>query len=88
MIDVLNRGVGGQEATTELPRFEPDVLAEEPALVIWQVGTNAVFRKKSSISMKVIAAIAMGLRSVGGALHRCRDDGFAICSRALWTGRS
>ena len=26
-IDVLNRGVGGQEATTELPRFDPDVLA-------------------------------------------------------------
>ena len=33
MIDVLNRGVGGQEATTELPRFEPDVIAEAPALV-------------------------------------------------------
>ena len=44
MIDVLNRGVGGQEATSELLRFEPDVLAETPALVIWQVGTNAVFR--------------------------------------------
>ena len=46
MIDVLNRGIGGQEAPTELSRFEPDVLAEAPALVIWQVGTNAVFRKE------------------------------------------
>ena len=46
MIDVLNRGIGGQEAPSELSRFEPDVLAEAPALVIWQVGTNAVFRKE------------------------------------------
>ena len=46
MIDVLNRGIGGQEAPSELSRFEPDVLAEVPALVIWQVGTNAVFRKE------------------------------------------
>jgi acyl-CoA thioesterase I len=61
-IDVLNRGVGGQEATTELARFETDVLAEEPALVIWQVGTNAVFRRNEFDFDQVIAAIVMGLR--------------------------
>jgi len=44
MIDVLNRGMGGQEAPSELLRFETDVVAEALALVIWQVGTNAVFR--------------------------------------------
>jgi hypothetical protein len=43
MIDVFNRGRGGQEANEELLRFETDVLAEKPSLVIWQVGTNAVF---------------------------------------------
>ena len=42
-IDVLNRGRGGEEAVEELLRFETDVFAEDPALVIWQVGTNAVF---------------------------------------------
>jgi acyl-CoA thioesterase I len=61
-IDMLNRGVGGQEATTELARFETDVLAEEPALVIWQVGTNAVFRRNEFDFDQVIAAIVMGLR--------------------------
>ncbi|MCA6113533.1 SGNH/GDSL hydrolase family protein [Bradyrhizobium sp. WSM 1738] len=61
MIDVLNHGIGGQEATTELLRFEPDVLAEAPALVIWQVGTNAVFRKDEFDFGEVIAAIKMGL---------------------------
>ena len=45
LIDVLNRGISGQEAPSELSRFEPDVIAEAPALVIWQVGTNAVFRQ-------------------------------------------
>jgi hypothetical protein len=44
-IDVVNRGIGGQEAPEELARFESDVLAEAPALVIWQVGTNAVYQQ-------------------------------------------
>ena len=62
MIDVLNRGIGGQEAPSELSRFEPDVLAEAPALVIWQVGTNAVFRKEEFDFDDVMVAIATGLR--------------------------
>jgi len=62
MIDVLNRGIGGQEAPSELSRFEPDVFAEAPALVIWQVGTNAVFRKDEFNFDDVAGAIATGLR--------------------------
>src|SRR5947199_2947638 len=34
MIDVLNRGKGGEEATLELKRFGSDVIAEAPALAI------------------------------------------------------
>jgi hypothetical protein len=33
MIDVLNRGIGGQEAPSELLCFETDVVVEAPALV-------------------------------------------------------
>jgi lysophospholipase L1-like esterase len=44
MIDVLNRGKSGDEARAELSRLESDVLDEAPALVIWQVGTNAVWK--------------------------------------------
>jgi GDSL-like Lipase/Acylhydrolase family len=62
MIDVLNRGIGGQEAPSELLRFETDVVAEAPALVIWQVGTNAVFRKDEFRFDDVVAAIVGGLR--------------------------
>jgi GDSL-like lipase/acylhydrolase family protein len=60
IIDVLNRGVGGQEAPEELSRFESDVLGEAPALVIWQVGTNAVYRDYYNPD-EVKAAIEVGL---------------------------
>jgi acyl-CoA thioesterase-1 len=61
MIDVLNRGLGGQEAPEELSRFESDVIAEDPALTIWQVGTNAIFHSTSYNPDAVAAAITTGL---------------------------
>jgi lysophospholipase L1-like esterase len=44
-ITMVNQGVGGQEAPIELERFDTDVIAEKPDLVIWQVGTNAVWQR-------------------------------------------
>jgi lysophospholipase L1-like esterase len=41
---VLNRGVNGEEAVDMLARFDTDVIAEHPHLVLWQVGTNSVLR--------------------------------------------
>jgi hypothetical protein len=61
MIDVLNRGVSGQEAPDELARIQQDVTAEAPALVIWQVGTNAVWQQGHNLD-DVAAAIEKGLR--------------------------
>jgi len=66
MIDVLNRGVGGQEALDELSRFDPDVFGEVPALVVWQVGTNAVFRLGQYNFDDVEASIATGLERLKG----------------------
>jgi acyl-CoA thioesterase I len=43
-ITVINRGVNGQEAAQMLARFDSDVIARKPDLVLWQVGTNAVLR--------------------------------------------
>jgi lysophospholipase L1-like esterase len=59
MIDVLNRGKGGDEAPEEYARLRTDVLDEKPALVIWQVGTNAVW-KGDSLS-NTVEAIKAGL---------------------------
>jgi hypothetical protein len=67
-IDVLNRGKGGEEAIEELLRFDTDIFAEKPSLVIWQVGTNAVFHKKDKPYDldEVAAAIAAGLERLDG----------------------
>jgi hypothetical protein len=58
-IDVINRGRGGEEATEELLRFDADIFAEKPSLVIWQVGSNAVFHDYNLDG--VAAKIAEGL---------------------------
>lgn len=43
-ITVLNRGVSGEDTPAMLARFERDVLAERPDLLIWQAGTNMALR--------------------------------------------
>lgn len=76
MIDVLNRGVGGEEAPQEFDRLEDDVVAEQPCLVIWQVGTNAVWQSPDSNPPppsldETIAAVRRGV----ARLHQaCRTD--------------
>ncbi|GLH75125.1 hypothetical protein SSBR45G_00330 [Bradyrhizobium sp. SSBR45G] len=61
VIDVLNRGVGGQEAPDEISRIESDVIAEQPSLVIWQVGTNAAYRYQAYSFDEVEATLRNGL---------------------------
>jgi hypothetical protein len=65
MIDVVNRGVGGEEAPDEHDRLQRDVIDENPSLVIWQVGTNAVW-KACNLS-RVAAAIDEGLKLLLGS---------------------
>ena len=82
--------IGGQEAPSELSRFEPDVIGEAPSLVIWQVGTNAVFRKKNSISTRSprrsrrawygwqsmpTDVVLMDLQYTHGGRWSCQDQG-------------
>ena len=64
MIDVVNRGISGQEAPEELSRFQTDVFDEVPDLVIWQVGTNAIYHDYSRD--EVAAAIGFGLQWLAG----------------------
>jgi lysophospholipase L1-like esterase len=45
-INVLNRGVNGEESRDMLARFDRDVFAEKPDLVLWQVGSNSVLRDR------------------------------------------
>lgn len=41
-VTVLNKGVGGEETQDMLARFERDVIAEHPDLVVWQTGSNEI----------------------------------------------
>lgn len=43
-ITVINRGINGNVTRDEMLRFDRDVLAEQPDLVIWQVGTNTLLQ--------------------------------------------
>ncbi|MEW6641223.1 MAG: SGNH/GDSL hydrolase family protein [Pseudomonadota bacterium] len=67
MIDVLNRGIGGEEAPAELARIGSDVIAEKPSLVIWQVGTNAVWQCGHDLR-NVTAAVDDGLNRLKASL--------------------
>ena len=43
-ITVVNKGANGEEASDMLARFDKDVIAENPDLVLWQAGTNGLLR--------------------------------------------
>jgi lysophospholipase L1-like esterase len=67
-IDVINRGVGGEEAPKERDRLDRDVIVEKPRLVIWQIGTNAVWQSKQDNPPshdETIAALRQGIQRFG-----------------------
>ena len=43
-IEIVNRGINGEDAWENLQRLDVDVLDARPDLVIWQMGTNAILR--------------------------------------------
>jgi lysophospholipase L1-like esterase len=45
-VNVINRGVNGETAVEMLARFDTQVLADQPDVVVWQVGSNSVLREQ------------------------------------------
>jgi lysophospholipase L1-like esterase len=66
-IEVINRGVGGEEARLELKRFDHDVFDLNPDLVIWQVGTNSVWQQNPPSFRDTTQAIRDGVDRLLGA---------------------
>jgi lysophospholipase L1-like esterase len=60
-ITIINRGVNGQDASDMVQRLKDDVLAEQPDLVLWQLGTNAALRGTplNEIGERLEAGIAL-----------------------------
>ena len=67
MFNVLNRGVGGEEIGNMLARFERDVTAERPDLVLWQVGTNSVLHEHEIGGNGAMLASGLALLKATGA---------------------
>jgi len=61
-ITVINRGINGETAQEMLARFDRDVFAAHPDLVLWQVGSNAVLLGKPISPTGLL--IAEGLRQL------------------------
>jgi acyl-CoA thioesterase-1 len=65
-VAVVNRGVGGEDASRELVRLGRDVAALRPHLVIWQVGANAALRDVDPVSFAVtVKAGVRRLQEIG-----------------------
>lgn len=65
-IRVINRGVNGQEEADMIARFDRDVVAEKPDLVLWQLGSNAVMRDRSLTSEEnLVRAGIERLKAIG-----------------------
>jgi lysophospholipase L1-like esterase len=52
-VEVLNRGVGGEDVIEMLGRLERDVLLARPALVVWQLGVNAALRRQDIVEFRL-----------------------------------
>ena len=78
-ITVINRGINGETAQEMLARFDRDVFAAQPDLVLWQVGSNAVLLGRPIGPTGLL--IDEGLRRLKAAgLRRCPDRS-AICAQ-------
>lgn len=76
-ITVLNRGVNGEEARDMLDRFDTDVIAEKPDLVLWQVGTNAVLRDHALAATSLLVREGVRRLKASGADVVLMDPQFA-----------
>ncbi len=61
-IRMVNRGQNGDTIPGMLKRLDESVLAEQPDLVIWQLGTNSVLRDESLSPMQTM--VHEGLRRI------------------------
>jgi acyl-CoA thioesterase I len=65
-IEVLNKGIGGEEARDMVRRLERDAVRANADLVIWQLGTNSVVRDEDLARFEEVVRSGLGrLRAAG-----------------------
>ena len=70
-VEVINKGVGGEAVPEMLQRFNRDIYALKPDLVVWQLGVNDLFR----FSQTEIADLEPAIRK---AVHDIRAHGIPV----------
>ena len=68
-VAVLNRGIGGQDVSEELPRITREIIGTHPTLVIWQVGANSAMRHMPPDYFKTLVA---------AGVNRLQDAGIDV----------
>lgn len=65
-IDVINRGIGGQDVEEMAARMRSEMESNPPSLVLWQTGTNAAIRQMplDKFERRLREGIALG-KSLG-----------------------
>ncbi len=66
-ITVINRGVNGETAREMLARFDRDVFAAKPDLVLWQVGSNAVLMGKPTAATGLLIKEGLKRLKIAGS---------------------
>lgn len=64
-VTVINKGINGQTVQRMFARFDDDVLANFPDLVVWQTGTNAALRDQSVARFEI--ELVNGVRALHAA---------------------
>jgi acyl-CoA thioesterase-1 len=65
-VNVLNRGIGGQDAAEEIQRLESDAIAPKPSIVIWQVGANGAMGHRDPEIFKRLLRTGIGRMKAAG----------------------
>jgi lysophospholipase L1-like esterase len=66
-VRLVNRGRGGETIPDTVARFERDVIAEKPDLLIWQLGANDIVRRADPIAAAAAVDAGFGLLKTSGA---------------------
>jgi acyl-CoA thioesterase-1 len=76
-VEVFNQGVNGEDAREMLTRFQESVIARNPDLVIWQVGTNSLLLDRPIIPAGALIREGLGRLTAIGADVVLMDPQFA-----------
>jgi lysophospholipase L1-like esterase len=83
---VHNKGIGGQDVSQMLVRLDRDVFAEDPDVVVWQLGTNAALRAQNVAEFRRLLAGGIDLLQGRGIEVILMTPQFAPAFNALQNG--